>query len=654
MRRRGLIRSLCALLASIPPAQSAAERPRYSEDRAPCERYSPNRHLYFGDLHVHTARSHETWLRGVRVRESAAYAFARGEEIGLPPYAANGEPTRRLRIDRPLDFAAVADHAEDFADVTACLTRGSGAYDALPCRVFRWGNFLSEVVIAFPTAMPTPRRNGLICGEGRADCPELARRVWREIREAADAATDRSPACRFNAFPGYEYTAMPYASNLHRHVLFRNGTAPERPLSYLEAPSPRRLWEALDRECRDALPGCDAIAIPHNPNQSNGRKFPPGGPDGANPAQRRERAVLRARWEPLVEIFQHKGDSECAEGLTGVTPDPLCSFEKARRPPLRECAEGGVGMGGALRRGCVSRRDFVREALLEGLALEWELGVNPYRLGIVASSDGHDATPGAVAEDRYQGHWGTKDDEVAERLASSGGRHRAIANNPGGLTAVWAVENSRDALFEALRRREVYGTSGPRIEVRFFGGFDYPEDLCDDPQAIPRAYARGTPMGGRLAPPVTTPPRPPAAPRFFVRARRDAEPGGLGTRLERIQIVKSEVHRKGDRRTRVFDVAGAPAADGADLERCQPLAAGSDALCTVWSDPDFDPAAAASYYARVLEVPSCRWSHRQCLALAPHERPRGCSDPDVPRSIRERAWTSPIVVRPQAERVSAP
>jgi hypothetical protein len=634
------------VLALFPCVPAMAERPPYSEDRAPCAHYSPHRNLYFGDLHVHTARSHETWLRGVRARETEAYAFAQGEEIGLPPYGADGEPTRRLRIDRPLDFAAVADHGEDFADVTACLTRSSGAYDALPCRIFRRGNFLSEMVIAFPTAMPTPWRSGLICGEGRADCRALAQMTWRQVRDAADAATDRSPACRFSAFPAYEYTAMPYASNLHRHVVFRNGTLPAQPISYLEAPAPHLLWKALESECAEGLPGCDAIAIPHNPNQSNGRKFARDWPDAREIAERRRRAVLRARWEPLVEIFQHKGDSECVNGLEGATPDPLCDFEKARRPPFRECGEGDVGMGGALRRGCVSRLDFVREALIEGLVLEGELGVNPYRLGIVAGSDGHDATPGAVAEDRYIGHWGTKDDEPGERLAAGGGRHRAIANNPGGLTAVWAVENSRDAIFAALRRREVYGTSGPRIAVRFFGSFGYPEDLCDDPQALERAYALGTPMGGTLAPPAAGPEDPNRAPRFFVRARRDGAPGGIGTRLERIQIVKSEVGPDGRATTLVSDVAGTRVDGAVDLETCEPSGEGSDSLCVVWTDPDFDPVARSSYYARVLEVPSCRWSQRQCLALAPDQRPAGCAAPDVPKTIRERAWTSPIVYRP--------
>jgi hypothetical protein len=179
--------------------------------------------------------------------------------------------------------------------------------------------------------------------------------------------------------------------------------------------------------------------------------------------------------------------------------------------------------------------------------------------------------------------------------------------------------------------------------VRFFGSFAYPEDRCGDARAIARAYSLGTPMGGALAPGTSGPQGPPRAPRFFVR---DRAPGGLGTRLERMQIVKGEVSPVGEARTRVFDVAGKPVDAGVDLESCESSGEGSDSLCAVWTAPDFDPEARGSYYARVLEVPSCRWSHRRCLALAPAQRPAGCSAADLPQTIRSRAWTSPILYRP--------
>jgi len=642
------------------PAEAAGERAGSKEPTYPasgetaCRDRDPHRNLYFGDLHVHTGRSHETWIRGVRRHEAGAYRFARGERVPIPPYDDGGEPTRWLQLDRPLDFAAVTDHAEALPEVAACTTPGSGAYDGMLCRIYRRKWFLSEAVIAFPTGMPWPRRTGLICGEGRADCPALARKIWSEIARAADEATDDSPACRFAAFPAYEYTAMPYGSNLHRNVIFRNGRVPPAPVSYMEEPELPGLWRSLAEGCREGVPGCDTLAIPHNPNQSNGRKFPPGARWGEDADHGPERAGLRAAVEPLAEIFQHKGDSECSlRGAEGEASDPLCAFEKSR-PEADTCGPGETGVAGAVRWGCVSRRDFLRTALLEGLEAERRIGVNPYKLGFVAGTDSHNATPGATSEADYVGHWGIKDDEPGERLGAGDGRHRAIRNTPGGLTAAWAVENSRAALFEAFRRREVYATSGPRIEVRLFGSFEYPKDLCGAPDAIAQAYRQGTPMGGDL--PSWSGNGSGRAPRLFVRARRDGlAEGRPGTSLERVQIVKGWVDADGRAGTRVFDVAGHPVEPGeaVDSATCRPKdGAGAQTLCTVWEDPHFDPTHHAYYYARVLEVPTCRWSHRQCLALPEAERPEGCSAPEIPPTIRERAWTSPIWYGPLHQAVA--
>jgi len=656
----GLALLLAVPLAAEPPGErsGSAETTDPARGGTSCRDRDPHRNLYFGDLHVHTARSHETWIRGVRRHEAGAYRFARGERVPIPPYDDAGEPDRWLQLDRPLDFAAVTDHAESLAEVAACTTPGSGAYDGLLCRIYRRKWFLSEALIAFPTGMPWPRRTGLICGEGRADCPALTRAIWSEIARAADAATDDSPACRFAAFPAYEYTAMPYGSNLHRNVIFRDGRVPAAPVSYMEEPELPGLWRALTEECREGVSGCDVLAIPHNPNQSNGRKFPPGGRWGHDAAPGPERARLRAAAEPLAEIFQHKGDSECSlRGGEGAASDPLCRFEKSR-PDADTCGPGETGVAGAVRWGCVSRRDFLRAALLEGLEAERRIGVNPYKLGFVAGTDSHNATPGAASEAGYVGHWGIKDDEPGERLGGGSGRHRAIRNTPGGLTAAWAVENSRAALFEAFRRREVYATSGPRIEVRLFGSFGYAGDLCETPDATARAYRRGVPMGGDLGGDLASRSTGGSGgpPRLFVRARRDGLADGRpGTPLERIQIVKGWVDADGRASTRVFDVAGRPVdpAEAVDPATCAPKdGAGARTLCTVWEDPGFDPAHHAYYYARVLEVPTCRWSHRQCLALPEAERPEGCSAPEIPRTIQERAWTSPIWYRPPHQAVA--
>jgi hypothetical protein len=297
------------------------------------------------------------------------------------------------------------------------------------------------------------------------------------------------------------------------------------------------------------------------------------------------------------------------------------------------------GSGGITRMGCYSMRDFARGALLTGLKEADRIGENPFRLGFIAGTDTHNGTPGAVDEHHFIGHRGTDDDTPALQLGMGNLTPGGIQFSPGGLAAVWAEENSRSAIFEAIRRREVYGTSGPRIAVRFFGGWGLDSSLCGDPQLVHKAYGAGVPMGGIL---------PMAqsganAPSFIVSALRD--PGTAdhpGTALQRIQIVKGWV-QNGEAFEKVFDVAcDADSGADVDLATCTPTGKGADSLCAVWTDPEFRPELQAFYYARVLENPSCRWSTFNCNALAPADRPPSCTDPKVPKTIQERAWTSPI------------
>lgn len=609
------------LLACLALAGCRDDPPAYADPREPCADHNPRRNLYFGDLHVHTAYSFDAWISDVRTDPAGAYRIARGEEVA------------GFRLARPLDFAAVTDHAEYLAEVDGCTTPGSAVYASERCENFRAASPGALVQFGLGLDGEDAARFDDLCGPGGLDCPEAAAAVWQRVQAAAEQAYDRSAACEFTSLVAYEWSGSKMLSNLHRNVIFRTRDVPPLPISHFEAPTAAELWSRLQSECREGLPGCDVLAIPHNSNWSNGNLFVPeaAGDDLAALAR------LRADLEPLLEVYQHKGDSECMNGLSGLGgPDELCDFEKLRTAAPEDCGDG-TGSRGMLGMGCVSRLDFLRGILLEGLREEQRLGINPYRLGVIASTDTHNGTPGMVSETGYRGHFGTREGDATARLTAvvpAGPR-----NSPGGLVAVWAEENSRESLFDALRRREVYGTSGPRIAVRMFAAWDLPDDLCERADLVDLADARGVPMGGLLGG------RPAdAAPRLVVAAQRD--PGAADqppAGLQRVQIVKGWLDAAGAGHIAVHELAGADESADVDLGTCAPPA-GADALCGVWRDPDHDPALPTFYYARVLEVPTCRWSWRDCQSLPADGRPEICDDPSLPKTIQERAWTSPIWV----------
>ncbi|MCA9718457.1 MAG: DUF3604 domain-containing protein [Myxococcales bacterium] len=600
------------------------------DTREPCSERDPMRNVYFGDLHVHTANSFDAYLSDVRVDPAQAYRFARGETITIPGGAGG---TQQVTIDRPLDFAAVTDHAEYLGEVSACTTPGAPGYESDTCVGFRANS--PSIFVGFGTALSfeEPQRREDVCGPDGADCLAAARDVWSRVQGAAEDAYDRSAACSFTSFVAYEWSAATALSNLHRNVIFRSSQVPPLPVSSFEATSAEALWASLWDECVQGINGCDVLAIPHNSNWSNGRLF---NPEYAATDGDRQQAERQARLEPLVEIFQHKGDSECENGVSGILgePDELCGFEKLVQPPFMDCGDG-VGSQGMTGAGCLSRRDFLRGALLTGLEVERDIGVNPLRLGVIASTDTHNGTPGQVAEDSYPGHFGSREGGPLERLTAvvPGG----VRNSPGGLVAVWAEENTREALFDAMRRRETYGTSGPRIAVRMFGGWELPEDMCAREDLVELGYERGVPMGGELPPRTGS-----SGPAFVVSALRDPE----GAPLQRAQIIKGWLDASGQRHVEVHDVAGGDSDASVDPASCAPQGAGADSLCGLWRDPAFDPAQPAFYYARIVENPTCRWSARDCLTLAetlpPEELPAVCEDPTIPKTIQERAWTSPI------------
>lgn len=646
-----------------------------------CADFDELRQVYWGDTHIHTDLSFDANMQGTRTTQDDAYAFARGQAIVVQPYDADGEATRMAQLDRPLDFVMLSDHAEFLGTLAICNDPEATGYEEPECVEYR--EALEFDATEAQVNAIFVRINGLtareqddvvypmLCGPDGGLCVEAGTNVWTAIVDRAEAAYDRSEACSFTAFPGYEWSGGPRGRNLHRNVMFKNGDVTDYPYSYLEEPHPEGLWARLTSECLDADDDCDVLTIPHNSNLSQGIYFEDRMADGEPFTE----AYVQTRnaLEPVIEIYQHKGASECLPGAS--TADELCGFEIA---PFLNIATADQEIITP-----PDPRGYLRHAYGEGMRHEASLGTNPFQYGITAATDTHISASGFVSEDEFEGHGGAG--QPNRFLPPPRGFPDNEYFSPGGLTAVWAEENAREAIFSAFRRKETFGTSGPRIEVRMFGGWEYPPGLCDAEDLAARGYAGGVPMGGTLEPRVGG-----GSPRFVLSAKQDPS----GVPLQRIQVVKGWLD--GDTyEVQVYDVAGNPD-NGAtvELDTCEPMGAGASDLCAVWEDPSFDPTERAYYYARVLENPSCRWSTYQCAnasydcadwsfdacqALKDDEQRSNytcdccdpaaglnptfcegvdCSDPgalpadeercchQVEPVIQERAWTSPIWYRP--------
>lgn len=627
------------------PASEIARPFKVTEEREACADHDPLKQAFFGDTHIHTAFSFDANSQDTRNTPDDAYRFAKGEKMGIQPYDQDDNPLRFIQLDRPLDFVALSDHAALLGEIDICTTPGSWLYWHPVCIAHRNSSTASMMLFG-GRALGFRQRWGF-CGDEGKICLEHAGSVWKEIQKAAEDSYDRTAACEFTSFVGYEWTAsVDEGKNLHRNVIFRNDRVPPLPTSWIETPSAYDLWDHLDRDCLDAGEGCDVFTIPHNSNISGGLMFESAkieGSAGERPVVDAAEAKRRQRMEPLIEIMQHKGSSEC-DIVAGWSNDETCDFETL--------AYDSFGGGRASMLTPDARlpdaNNFVLWALKEGLRQEQNLGVNGLKYGIIASTDTHIAAPGLTTEDvKHPGHGGFGKGNGASTIEEFADN---IEFGPGGLAVVWAEENSRDAIFEAMLRRETYGTSGTRPIVRFFGGWDYPDSLCESPDMVAQGYAGGVPMGGDLSAPEATS----AAPRFVVSAVQD--PGSATVKpspLQRIQIVKGWLEN-GEHREQVYEVAGVDNGASVDLKTCEPQGTGAQQLCNVWSDPDFDSSSPAFYYARVLENPSCRWSQYTCNAAGvdcgdestvPEGLAACCSESHKP-SIQERAWTSPIWYSP--------
>ena len=630
-----------------PAREFALARAGRGAPREACAERAPLRRALFGDLHVHTTLSSDAWNYDLELRPSDAYAYAFGELVHLPPNDASGRGTRAVRIDRPLDFAAVTDHSEFLGELALCRDPASEVYASEPCTALRESTVPTDSPHVFTIMSPWPGRDAEVCGEDGARCARASVSAWQEILEAAERWNDPDATCARTTFIGWEYSDHRLGSNLHRNVIFKSDLVPSRPISYVDAPREWQLWSLLEQVCLEGEPGCDVLAIPHNSNISNGRMFAVDYPASNGRAAERARAQQRARLEPVVEIMQHKGDSECRTTMPGIlgSADELCAFEKFEdvtwdpADPPGVCGDLLADWRPRLGASCISHRSYVRYVLTEGLAEERRLGVNPFKLGLIGSTDTHTALAGGVEERSWPGHLGIADADPKRRLSEEPGMGN-MANGPGGLAGVYAEENSREAIFEALERREVFGTSGPRIEPRFFAAAELPEDLCARPDRLEVADREGVPMGGDLA-------LARSAPGPVFAAFASADPGTAtapGGDLQRIQIIKGWVDDDGGLHEEVVDVAGGRNGASVDPATCQPIGTGARELCGVWRDRAYDAALGAVYYARVVENPSCRFSAWHCNALPESERPPGCRHERMSPVQQERAWTSPIWV----------
>lgn len=625
---------------SVVSAIFESPKPRvYSQMREPCSNYSKNRQPLFGDVHIHTKYSLDASTQATRTTPDEAYRFAKGDRIGIQPWNDDGTAQRSIQLERPLDFAMVSDHAELFGETFICNTPGQEGYKSWQCKVYRgWPRgafyFFNGVT------MMTQNRLGF-CGEGGELCKQAGAIPWQIMQQSADAHNDTSSACEFTAFIGYEWTGVAGAgANLHRNVLFRNHVVPELPVSWVDG-SAQHLWSTLELECNGMDNSCEALTIPHNSNISQGYMFSLEH-DGTEPMTKAQYA-LRKKYEPIVEIIQHKGASECYFG-PGFESDEQCQFELLNSRGFFGNTPPKPNDG------------FLREVLKEGIGERNNTGVNPFEFGFIGSSDTHLGAPGAVNESIYLGHGGAG---VPARDAIPQGLPDFLKYNPGGLAVVWSEENSRDAIFDSMQRRETYATSGTRIVSRFFAAWDFNQDLCEDNNVIEAAYEKGVTMGGQL---IQQEDQSLAndAPAFLVLATRDgnlasdlngSDGSDGGTALQKIQIIKGWVDASGEKQEKVYDVVGSPANDaGVDINTCRKTGSGASNLCKVWKDPDFEPSESAYYYSRVLENPSCRWSQQICIAngvycSSPKTIGKGfeacCSDSHRP-IIQERAWSSPI------------
>jgi len=597
------------------------------------KRSFPERPLW-GDSHLHTSLSMDAGLFGNRLPPRDAYRFARGEEV----VSSTGQA---VRLSRPLDWLVVADHSDGMG-LVGDLAVGKPHLMAYE-QGARWSAGLAaggdasveaalDLITTFSQAAIDPELMALYSPGSK-----LYKNLWEKVIDDAEAFNDPG---RFTAFIGFEWTSLIKGNNMHRVVIMRDGPVRARqvvPFTMTApqgSPDPRDLWKYLTNY--EEKTGGEVLAIPHNGNLSNGIMFPLSAQWNGKKLDETY-VTQRDKWEPLYEATQIKGDGEAHPFLS--PDDEFADYET--------WAIGNLDVSEAKTSDMLAG-EYAREALKRGLAIETRLGTNPYKFGIIGATDSHTSLATAEEDNFFGKHTGYE--PKPERMS-----HPFMENENGtimgwqmvasGLAAVWATENTREAIFDAMQRKEVYGTTGPRMTVRLFGGWDFTKQDVNSRMPAVVGYERGVPMGGDLR----ARPKGAKAPNFMVFALRDP----MGANLDRIQIVKGWLDADGTTREKVYDVVWSdnrvPGRDGklppvgntVDVANANwTNTIGAAELATVWSDPDFNPAQKAFYYVRVLEIPTPRWSTYDAFRFGV-DLPEG-----APTSTQERAYSSPIWYTP--------
>jgi len=593
------------------------------------DRHFPDR-VYWGDTHLHTSFSMDAGAFGCRLGPRDAYRFAKGQEIT----ASSGQP---VRLARPLDFLVVADHSDGFGFFPLLLS-GDPKITADP-QGRRWNEMIKngqgaaaaiDIITSFgkgaisKAIFPVP---GTTAFQG----------AWEEVIKAAEEANNPG---RFTAFIGFEWTSNTGGNNLHRNIIFRDNASkaslvePYTTQKPLGSDNPRDLWKWMSGY--EEKTGGHVLAIAHNGNLSNGRMFPLIESFSGKPIDR-EYAETRALRERLYEVTQIKGDGETHPFLS--PNDEFANFERWDK--------GNLDLT-VLKKPEMMEFEYARSALRNGLKLEQELGVNPYKFGMVGSTDAHTGLT-AIDEDNFWGKTSSSEPSAGRAthpfIKTSNATIMGWEQTASGYAGVWATDNTREALFDAMQRKEVYATTGPRMIVRFFAGWDFAANDANTRNPAVIGYVKGVPMGGDLTQAPTG-----KTPTFLVAALKDP----IGANLDRIQIIKGWLDAGGQTHEKIYDVVWSgdrkpdakgklpPVGDTVDVPNATYTnTIGATELIKVWIDPEFDPLQRAFYYVRVLEIPTPRWTAYDAKYFGIK------MPPEVPMKLQERAYTSPIWYTPE-------